>query len=109
MFEKMPKKEMWDKVREHLSALQNELVKKDRVELERLAENELQETLKLGQVSFEIGAWSKKHEDGRLAVLIHAFRYRFLGWSQSTVNGFFIDENGVISEMQEKDLWDHGY
>jgi len=109
MAEKLSKREMWEKVRERLSILLAELKNKNRTELEHLAEAQYQETMRVGTVSFQMGAWSKKHKDGRLAVLVDAWRNRFLGWSQSAVAGFYLEENGKISEMAERDFWEHGY
>lgn len=109
MPEKLSTKEKWEKARERLSAMAQELKGKSRAELEFLAEQEYREVLKVGDVSFQLGAWSKRHEDGRLSVIVEAWRERFLGMSQSSVLGFFLEQNGDISEMKEKDFWSHGY
>jgi hypothetical protein len=109
MAERLSKKEMWEKVRERLSVLLAEFKNKDRTALEDLAQHEFHENMQVGTVSFQIGAWSEKHEDGRLAVLVDAWRYRFLGWSQSAAVGFYVDTEGHITEMKEEDFWEHGY
>jgi hypothetical protein len=100
---------MWERVRHHLSELLSNLKNKPRSELEHFAENQHQEIFQVGKVSFQVNVWAKKHKDGRLAVLVDAWRIRFLGWAQSAVVGFFLEESGRISEMKEEDYWDHGY
>lgn len=88
-----------------LAALQT----KPRVELEKLILSPSIERKSIGEIEFEITSWAKPHEESKkLGVLVEARRHRFLGWSQVTAVGFFIDQAGTQA-MTEEDFWSYGY
>jgi len=58
---------------------------------------------------FELGAWAEVREDDRLSVVAEIRREFWLGMSQVLVEGFFVEVDGRITPMVDRDLWDHGY
>jgi hypothetical protein len=106
---RLSKAELWAPVRLHVAQILAELKTKPRAELVSLVENERHESFQVGKVSFQINVWAQRMVDGRLAVAVDAWRNRFLGWSQSTVVGFHLGEDGSISDMKSEDFWEHGY
>jgi len=58
-----------------------------------------------------VSAWGQKEDDLRLAILVEARKmppwYSLV--HRVSAYGFFIDPSGVISLMEGKDLWSHGY
>ncbi len=98
-----------EQARTHILKLAGELRGRKIGDLRPLIASSAREQLQIAGIPIEVSTWAREHGHDKLAVMVEARRHRFLGWSQVTADGFYIDSTGVISDFAEKDYWEHGY
>jgi hypothetical protein len=103
------KSDAYAQAAEELDRLAEQLTAQSRSELTRLIANPTTSKLKLAGKKFELGAWAETRDDDRLSVIAEIRRNFWLGASKVQVRGFFVERDGTITQMVDRDLWDHGY
>jgi len=98
-----------EEARTHILKVASQLRDRKIADLRSLVANSVREQLQISGVHIDVSTWAKEHGHDKLAVIVEARRHRFLGWSQVTADGFYIDSAGVISDFTEKDYCEHGY
>ena len=101
--------DLWEEANIQVSEAISSLKEKNFSELSNLVENDILKTININDK--ELTHWSRAEQEnnGSLSVIVEIRRERKLGLSQVSANGFFIFPDGRIEEMQEQDMWDHGY
>ena len=57
-----------------------------------------------------VTSWGQREPDSRLAIIVETRRKsRWIAAYKVSAYGFFIEQSGTITPMEEKDLWSHGY
>lgn len=105
----LSKKELWKAAGSRLDAAIEKLRRRPFTELMALVGQDEGGPIEIDGVKMFVSCWAKKEEDGSVGVIVEARRMRFFGWSQVRVRGFFAFPDGGTKDMQEKDLWAHGY
>src|SRR5688572_7954453 len=103
------KRDTYTRAAAELQRLAEQLRSESRSHLMRLVRSPMSADLELDGRKFQIGAWAEVREDERLSVVAEVRRNRWFGASKVQVEGFFVEPDGRITTMAERDLWDHGY
>lgn len=101
--------EIYTSAGEELDRLVDRLRGLSREELLTLIDHPMTSALEISGKKFSLGAWAELRDGDRLSVVAEVRRNFILGMSKVQAVGFFVEPEGHITPMIDKDLWAHGY